>query len=106
VARLEGTGTLSAAVEELAGQLALAIEKGEELELFQTTMSLEKLGKDELGAVFDQTIVAITRILPQSREKNRLLRGVELLRRLRGAVELNANAGQLSGWLCAGVMSE
>ena len=106
VARLEGTEALSAAVEELAGQLALAIEKGEELELFQTTMSLEKLGKEELGAVFDQTIVAITRILPQSREKNRLLRGVELLRRLRSAVELNANAGQLSGWLCAGVMSE
>jgi len=106
VERLEGTGAQSAAVEELAGQLARAIEKGEELELFQLTMSLEKLGKDELGGVFDRTIVAIARILPRSREKNRLLRGVELLRKLRGAVELNANAGQLAGWLCAGVMSE
>lgn len=106
VEELEGTGTANAAVREMAQTLARAMETGDELELFQTTMSLEKLGKEELGAVLDRTVVEIAAILPMSREKRRLLKAVELLRKLRGAVELNANAGQLSGWLCAGLFLE
>ena len=38
--------------------------------------------------------------------QNLLLKAVELLRKLRGAVELNANAGQVTGWLCAGLWDE
>ena len=106
VARLDGTGAFSAAVEELALQLALAMEKGDELELFQTAMSLEKLSREELAGVLERTVVEVVRILPKSNRKQRLLRGVELLRTLRGAAELNVGAGQLGGWLCAGVMSE
>ena len=106
VEELEGTGTANAAVRDMAQALARAMERGEELELFQTAMSLEKLGKEELGAVLDRTVVEIAALLPMSREKRRLLNGVELLRKLRGAVELNANAGQLSGWLCAGLFLE
>ncbi len=106
VEELEGTGTANAAVREMAQTLARAMEKGDELELFQTAMSLEKLGKEELGGVLDRTVVEIAAILPMSREKRRLLKAVELLRKLRGAVELNANAGQLSGWLCAGLFLE
>ena len=106
VEELEGTGAASAAVREMARTLACAMEKGDELELFRTVMSLEKMGKEELGAVLDRTVVEIAAILPMSREKRRLLKAVELLRKLRGAVELNANAGQLSGWLCAGLFVE
>ena len=103
VAELEGTGAASDAVRELSVQLATCLEQGDELELFQTSMALEKLGREELGAVLDRTVVEIGRCLPQSQKKQRLLKAVELLRTLRGAVELNANAGQLSGWLCAGM---
>ena len=39
--------------------------------------------------------------LPQSEAPRRLLRAAELVQKLRGAAELNANPGQLSGWLCA-----
>ncbi len=106
VAQMDGTGAQSAAVEELAVRLAQEMDRGDELSLFQTTMSLEKLGKEELGAVLERTVVEIARILPQAQHKTRLIQGVELLRTLRGAAELNANAGQLSGWLCAGVMRE
>ena len=41
-----------------------------------------------------------------SGEKSRLLKAAALVRKLRGAAELNANPGQLSGWLCAGMFLE
>lgn len=103
VAELEGSGGAQEAVREQARRLTAALEKGEELELFETAMALEKLGKEELGAVLDRTVVEIGLCLPVSQEKQRLLKAVDLLRTLRGAVELNANPGQLSGWLCAGM---
>ena len=106
VEELEGTGGASAAVQELSTKLARVLEHGDELTVFETTMALEKLGREELAAVLDRTVVEIGAILPQSRQKRRLLHAVELLRKLRGAAELNANAGQLAGWLCAGSFSD
>ena len=106
VEELEGTGGASAAVQELSTKLARVLENGDELTLFETTMALEKLGREELSAVLDRTVVEIGAILPQSQQKLRLLQAVELLRKLRGAAELNANAGQLAGWLCAGSFAE
>jgi len=102
VAQLKDGGQSDEAVRALSRQLALALEKGEELELFQTAMQLEKLSKEELGAVLDRTVTEVTHLLPKAQEKNRLLRAVELMGKLRGAVELNVNAGQIAGWLCAG----
>ena len=69
-------------------------------------MTLEKLSREELAAVLELTVVEIGKILPGSLDKHRLLKAVELLRKLRGAVELNANAGQLSGWLCAAMFQD
>lgn len=100
---LEGSGASSAAVGELSRNLAQVLEHGDELTLFEATMALEKLGREELAAVLERTVVEIGAILPQSTQKRRLLHAVELLRKLRGAAELNANAGQLAGWLCAGM---
>ena len=106
VEELEGTADASAAVHELSARLARVLENGDELTLFETTMALEKLGREELSSVLDRTVVEIAAILPQSQQKRRLLKAVELLRKLRGAAELNANAGQLAGWLCAGSFRE
>lgn len=105
VAQVEGTAAAGEAAAQLAKSLALAVDRGEELELLRTCTALEKLGKEELGYILDRTVVEIGAILPNSQNKKRLFDCVQLLRTLRGAVELNANAGQLSGWLCAGVMS-
>ena len=44
--------------------------------------------------------------LAVSGKKARLLKAAALVRKLRGAAELNANPGQLSGWLCAGMFLE
>ena len=103
VEELEGTAAASDALRELSARLARVLENGDELTLFETAMELEKLGREELGSVLDRTVVEVASILPKSGQKTRLLKAVELLRKLRGAVELNANAGQLAGWLCAGM---
>lgn len=106
VEELEGGGAAAAAIRETAAHLAKVLENGDELTLFETAMPLEKLTREELAGVLEHTVVEIGRILPQSSQKYRLLKAVELLRKLRGAVELNANAGQLSGWLCAAMFQD
>lgn len=103
VTRLEGAGENTAELQALCAKLAAALEKGEELELFQLAMALEKLGREELGTVLEGAMAELGRLLPQSQERSRLLKAAQLLHRLQAAVELNANAGQLSGWLCAGM---
>ena len=100
---LEGTGTAAEQIREHSIRLAQVLECGDELTVFETAMSLEKLGREELTGVLERTVEEIAARLPHSECRGRLLRGVELLRRLRGAVELNANAGQVTGWLCAGL---
>ena len=106
VEELEGNGAAAATLRETAAHLARVLENGDELTLFETTMALEKLSREELAGVLEHTVVEIGRILPQSAQKHRLLKAVELLRKLRGAAELNANAGQLTGWLCAAMFQE
>ena len=103
---LEGTGAAAEQIRACSAQLAEVLEQGDELTLFETAMSLEKLSREELASVLERTVEEITVRLPQSACKRHLLKGVELLRKLRGAVELNANAGQVTGWLCAGLWDE
>ncbi len=100
---LEGTGTAAEHIRECSIQLAQVLEQGDELTVFETAMSLEKLSREELSGVLQRTVEEIAVRLPVSKNKPHLLKAVELLRRLSGAVELNANAGQVTGWLCAGL---
>ena len=100
---LEGGGEHSAARTALARNLAQAMEQGSELELFEAAMALDKQGKDELPRLLDSLEEELGRRMAQSADRRRLFRGVELVRQLRGAARLNANAGQLAGWLCAGM---
>ena len=100
---LEGTGAAAEQIREYSVNLAQVLECGDELTVFETAMSLEKLSREELIGVLERTVEEIAVRLPASERRGRLLKGVELLRRLRGAVELNANPGQVTGWLCAGL---
>ncbi len=61
------------------------------------------LGRVELTAVLDRTLIQIGARLPGSQRPRRLLAAAELLRRLRDGADLNANPGQVAGWLCAGM---
>ena len=92
---------MDAARRRQAEQLVTALEGRDELALLEASMLLEKIPKEELPRLLDQVIAALGARLPQSEAPRRLLRAAELVQKLRGAAELNANPGQLSGWLCA-----
>ena len=106
VERLEGGGESAHARRELAQRLAAAMEKGSELELFEAAMALDKQSREELPRLLDELEEELVGRMAAARDRRRLLRGVELVRRLREAARLNANPGQLAGWLCAGMFLE
>ena len=67
-------------------------------------MSLDSKGsREELFALLDDLEVELGARAARGGDRRRLLKASELLRELRGAARLNVNAGQLSGWLCAGM---
>jgi len=106
VERLEGTGQAEQARLTQARALADALEKGSELALFEASMVLDKQGRDELVKLLDALEEELGNRMVRSTDRRRLQRGIELVRQLRGAAKLNANPGQLAGWLCAGMFVE
>lgn len=115
-AALDCQGILGRAVEQLehgeagqerlalAGRLAGALERADELTLFETAMELDgKQGRDELLMLLDALEAELGSRAARGGDRRRLLRAAELVKTLRGALRLNVNAGQLSGWLCAGM---
>lgn len=101
VAQLEGNDTpqWQSAVETLAE----AIERGGELELFQASMALDR--KDSLLPMLEALEESLGRRCVAAPDRRRLVKGMELVSTLRQAAKLNANPGQLAGWLCAGMFS-
>ena len=87
-------------------QLADALERGTELSLFETALPLEKEDREGLIALLDALAAELGARAGRSAHRRRLLRAEDLIRRLRGAAQLNGNAGQLAGWLCAGMFLE
>lgn len=91
----------------LVGRLADALERAGELELLEAAMALDtKGGREELFAVLDALEEELGGRIVREGDRRRLLRAVELVKKLRGAARLNVNAGQLSGWLCAGMFED
>ncbi len=90
-----------AQAEELAGVL----ETGSELAVFQASMVLDKVGKEELIPLLEALEGELAGRLVGHGDRRRLFRAVELVKTLRGAARLNANPGQMAGWLCAGMFS-
>ena len=103
VEALEGGGEAGRERRALAGRLCGALAGTDEAALFEASMVLDKLGKDELPRLLDELEVQLGARAARGGDRKRLLRGVELVRTLRGAARLNANPGQLAGWLCAGM---
>lgn len=106
VSLLEGDGGQAQERRAQADALVRALEGTDELALFEASLLLEKAPKEELPQLLDQLYLQLGERLAVSGEKSRLLKAAALVRKLRGAAELNANPGQLSGWLCAGMFLE
>ena len=106
VSLLEGDGGQAQERRAQADARGRALEGTDELALFEASLLLEKAPKEELPQLLDQLYLQLGERLAVSGEKARLLKAAALVRKLRGAAELNANPGQLSGWLCAGMFLE
>lgn len=89
--------------EEQADRLAQAVEEGTELQLFEAAMVLDRMDREELNRLLDSLEAALGARIGRSGDRRRSLRGVELVHQLRRASQLNANSGQMAGWLCAGM---
>lgn len=88
--------------QALVEKLASALERAGELELFEAAMSLE--GKRaELSALLDALESELGARAARGGDRRRLMRAAELVNRLREAARLNVSAGQMAGWLCAGM---
>ena len=108
-------GILGRAVEQLESNspateraalmdgLVRALESGDELAVFQASMALDRGGREEVTALLDALEVSLGDRASQGGDRRRLLKAAQLVRQLRGAAQLNANPGQLAGWLCAGM---
>ena len=103
VEQLEGTGESLRVREDQAEKLAGALEQGTELELFEAAMVLDKQSREELPKLLDALERELTERMAGQSDRRRLFRAVELTRQIRTAARLNANPGQLAGWLCAGM---
>jgi len=83
-----------------AAALAKLLEQGEERELLEAALALEKLSREELQDMLEQTLTELGRLARSSPKRARVVRGAALVSRLREAAELNVGGGALAGWLC------
>ena len=66
-------------------------------------MALDR--KDSLLPMLEALEENLGRRCAAASDRRRLVKGMELVAALRRAAKLNANPGQLAGWLCAGMFS-
>ena len=92
--------------QDLAHTLARAMAGTDETALFTAARGLEKLDREELIRLLDELEVQLGDGAVAGNDRKRMLRGVDLVRTLRGAARLNVNTGQLAGWLCAGMFTQ
>ena len=97
---LEGGAQAARERRDQAEKLVRALEGSDELALFEATMLLEQVPKEELPRLLDQLYVQLGERLTRAEQKSRLLKAAAQVKKLRGAAELNANPGQMAGWLC------
>lgn len=91
----------------LVCRLADALERAGELDLLETAMDIDsKGGREELFALLETLEAELGLRAVRGGDRRRLLRAGELVKKLREAARLNVNAGQLSGWLCAGMFED
>ena len=106
VEELEGASQTAQAKREQVLSLSRVLESGGELDVLEALQSVEKLGREELTDLLSALEVELVGRIPKAADPKRVLRCVELLKQLRAAAALNANPGQLMGWLCAGLFDE
>lgn len=89
--------------------LARLLCSGEELQLLEWVLTLEKWDRKDLAALLDKTAVILADMLTGAnggREKRRLLALIAHLKALRQACDYNVGTSHLTGWLAAGAQAK
>ena len=101
--RLAGEAPDPALVEQ-SRTLAGLLLTGGELERMEYCVGLEKLDREGLAALLDQTVERLREGLLASPDRKRALALTEHVKALRSALDFNVGPGHIAGWLCAGSM--
>ena len=89
---------------EQSRTLAGLLLTGGELERMEYCVGLEKLDREGLAALLDQTVERLREGLLASPDRKRALALTEHVKALRSALDFNVGPGHIAGWLCAGSM--
>ena len=103
VMHLEGGDEAGKARAEQVNALCDVLEQGNEGAILEAVLLLDKLNREALDILFRDMEVELVHRVSGSANPGRLLKAVDLVRQLREAAMLNVSAGQLFGWLCAGM---
>lgn len=86
---------------ELANVVSELWLAGKERELMEHCANMEKWDRQQFADLTRHMTARFTAELPTAVDKQRILRGIQLLERLRQAAALNVGSGPLAGRLCA-----
>ena len=92
------------AVDERAEELADLLTGGEEYPLLRYCVGLEKLSREELTRLLEDTILVLKeRIKADPLSAGQILPLIETIRKVWDAAQFNTGVGHMAGWLCGAV---
>ena len=105
VEQLAGGGEQAQALKDKAEKLARLLEQGQELELLEFSLTLDKLSREETQTLLDLTSAALGDHILQAPDRARALRAAQGVKEMRQAAGLNVGSAALFPWLCARLFS-
>ena len=101
VEQLAGGGEQAQALKDKADKLARLLVNGQELELLEFSLTLDKLSREDTQSLLDLTGAALGDQILQAPDRARALRAAESVKEMRQAAGLNVGPAALFPWLCA-----
>ena len=101
VEQLAGGGEQAHALKDKADKLARLLVSGQELELLEFSLTLDKLSREDTQSLLDLTGAALGDQILQAPDRTRALRAAQGVKEMRQAAGLNVGPAALFPWLCA-----
>ena len=105
VEQLAGGGEQAQALKDKADKLSRLLIQGQELELLEFSLTLDKLSREETQRLLDLTCAALGDQILQAPDRARALRAAQGVKEMRQAAGLNVGPAALFPWLCARLFS-
>lgn len=101
VEQLAGGGEQAQALKDKADKLARLLVSGQELELLEFSLTLDKLSREDTQSLLDLTGAALGDQILQAPDRTRALRAAQGVKEMRQAAGLNVGPAALFPCLCA-----